>query len=325
MRGSGSGSWRSPAVCLHNAQQGLTVRSIVAAACGTCRRWYLWWEQQQPSAGLLPCLPSSSGATGFDGASSISSDWSDASGSFLSSSGSAACGDGGSGSSGCCGEPAAAALASADPAALAWADTGVQLALGFTALAGPAFGFVHGIIAASTAGLAEPQRRQQSERLLALLAPVSDGLAANTLLLAELQRLGLLPAFPRGAAAASAQLATALTDLAAAGSGGQPPPPPGAPLAEYDAWWQSLVLPAAGQLRVSAVLAGLVVPPLLVAGVGCRNPGCVNIGSDSEQALPTRVCQRCFVVAYCSNACAASFWREGGGYSHRAECKDLQC
>uniref|UniRef100_A0A383W5G9 MYND-type domain-containing protein n=1 Tax=Tetradesmus obliquus TaxID=3088 RepID=A0A383W5G9_TETOB len=255
-------------------------------------------------------------------------------------------------------EDASDATLMAAPAAAAsgdlWCEGAVQLAFGYSALAAPCFQFVDAVVKGGFAGLPESQRLQQQEVLLGLLDNVSAGLASNSLILVELQRLGLLPCFGPGAAAAVSQLSGCLTSMLAAALKAGPsankaacalpagckassvksaasgtskskltPPAPAAPLEVYDAWWQGLGFEPLAQLRLSAALAGLAQQPVAVAAVGCHNPGCSNLAGLSERRLATLACRACRQVAYCCRSCQASHWK-AEGYCHRSECADLQ-
>jgi hypothetical protein len=233
-------------------------------------------------------------------------------------------------------EAAAAAAAAAEeaPVPLAagnlWGDSAVQLAFGYSALAAPCFQFVDAVVKRGFAGLTEVQRTQQQEVLLGLLDSVSAGLASNSLILVELRRLGLLPCFGPGAAAAVAQVtsclaamlsaalqggravaadpssrATASKTAAAAGSskakgaGKLTVPEPAASLEVYDAYWQGLGFEALDQLKLSTALAGLAQQPVALAAVGCHNPRCSNLAGVSERRMVTLACRACRQVAYC--------------------------
>jgi hypothetical protein len=202
----------------------------------------------------------------------------------------------------------------------------VQLAFGYSALAAPCFQFVDAVVKRGFAGLSEAQRVQQQEVLLGLLDSVSAGLASNSLILVELHRLGLLPCFGPGAAAAVGQVRTCLAGMlvsalkapaaagpssraaankaAAAGSKAKGAsnltvPEPAASLDVYDAYWQGLGFEPLAQLRLSTALAGLAQQPVAVAAVGCHNPGCRNLAGLSERRLATLACRACRQVAYC--------------------------
>jgi hypothetical protein len=230
-------------------------------------------------------------------------------------------------------EAAAAAAAAAEEASVPlaagdlWGEGAVQLAFGYSALAAPCFQFVDAVVKHGFAGLTEAQRTQQQEVLLGLLDSVSAGLASNSLILVELRRLGLLPCYGPGAAAAVSQvtsclagmLSTALrgrtlpadpskgaaADKAAAGSskakgtGKLTVPEPAASLETYDAYWQGLGFEAIDQLKLSSALAGLAQQPVGLAAVGCHNPRCSNLAGVSERRLVTLACRACRQVAYC--------------------------
>jgi hypothetical protein len=210
-----------------------------------------------------------------------------------------------------------------------WGEGAVQLALGYSALAAPCFQFADAVVKRGFAGLTEAQRTQQQEVLLGLLDSVSAGLASNSLILVELRRLGLLPRFGPGAAAAEGQVtsclagmlssalkgpalaadpsnrATANKTAAAAGSskakgaGKLTVPEPAASLEVYDAYWQGLGFEALDQLKLSTALAGLALQPVSLAAVGCHSPRCSNLAGVSERRLVTLACRACRQVAYC--------------------------
>lgn len=360
-----------------------------------CRRWFTWWQQlqQQRTEGSKPAPAAALSNDSTVGSNSdhnicgSSSVWSSSS-SFLSSSSEDSLDDAEGGvndedvnaaieaassvgsstgsMSSCCAQlvasRAAAAAAQAAEAVAAcvaasdlWCEGAVQLALGYSALAAPCFQFVDAVVKRGFAGLHEAQRLQQQEVLLGLLDNVSAGLASNSLILVELHRLGLLPRFGPGAAAAVGQVTTCLSAMltsalknppaAAAGSSSRTaaskaaspgskaakiasinkstPPDPAASLDVYDAYWQGLAFEPIDQLKLSAALAGLAQQPVAVAAVGCHNPSCGNLAGCSERRLATLACRACRQVAYCCRACQAAHWK-AEGYCHRAECADLQ-
>jgi hypothetical protein len=231
---------------------------------------------------------------------------------------------------------AAAAAAAAEEAAVPlaagdfWGEGAVQLAFGYSALAAPCFKFVDAVVKHGFAGLTDAQRTQQQEVLLGLLDSVSAGLASNSLILVELRRLGLLPCYGPGAAAAVSQVTSCLASMLSAALKGRAPaadpssraptaskaaaaagsskakgagkltvPEPAASLEVYDAYWQGLGFEAIDQLKLSSALAGLAQQPVALAAVGCHNPRCNNLAGVSERRLVTLACRACRQVAYC--------------------------
>ena len=70
-----------------------------------------------------------------------------------------------------------------------------------------------------------------------------------------------------------------------------------------------------GQLDMlhDLVMLGEVLLAEVPCPLGCSNPGCVNLGGESELRAAGKVCAACKVVYYCSRRCQVEQWKAGHG------------
>ena len=75
------------------------------------------------------------------------------------------------------------------------------------------------------------------------------------------------------------------------------------------------VTPLEGQLGMlhELVMLGEVLLAEVPCPLGCSNPGCVNLGGESEVREAGKVCAACKVVYYCSRRCQVEHWKAGHG------------